>query len=120
MPALTTPLAAWTAVMAPFALAFRALKLGLRSAETPDFFEFRLGGFGGGAICRLWRCSVWRHPRGLPRGFAPAETSAAAGPSSTAAIAGASALALLLLRGFGRERGLDVGLFRSLRLGRDL
>ena len=93
MPALTTPLTAWTAMMAPFALAFRAVQLGFRSTETPDFLEFRLGGFGGGAICRLWGCSVRRHPRRLPWDSATAETSAAAGPSSTAAIAGASALA---------------------------
>ena len=58
-------LAAWTAVMASFALAFGALKLGLWSAETPDFFEFRLSVLGRRAICRLWRCSVWRQRRGL-------------------------------------------------------
>ena len=73
-PVSALAIAAWTAVMAPFALAFRALKLGLRSAEAPNFFEFRLGVFGRRArlsflglraICRLWRFSVWRQRRGL-------------------------------------------------------
>ena len=91
--AFTAALAAWTAMMAPFTLAFRALKPGLWSTETPDFLEFRLGVFGGGAICRLWGCSVRRRPRWLPWDSATAETSAAAGPSSTAATAGTSALA---------------------------
>ena len=52
-----------------FTLAFRVLKPGLRSTETPDFLEFRLGVFGGGAICRLWGCSVRRRPRWLRLGF---------------------------------------------------
>ena len=58
-------LAAWTAVMSPFALAFSALKLGLWSAETPDLFEFRLSVLGRRTICRLWRCRVWRQQCGL-------------------------------------------------------
>ncbi|HEX7200085.1 MAG TPA: hypothetical protein VF213_11450 [Dongiaceae bacterium] len=69
MPALAAPLTAWTAMMAPFTLAFRVLKPGLRSTETPDFLEFRLGVFGGGAICRLWGCSIRRRPRWLRLGF---------------------------------------------------
>ncbi len=67
--AFTAPLTAWTAMMAPFTLAFRVLKPGFRSTETPDFLEFRLGVFGGGAICRLWGCSVRRRPRWLRLGF---------------------------------------------------
>ena len=55
VPALTITLAsAWAAVMTPFALALRALKFRLRSAETPDFFEFRLSTLGRRAICRFW------------------------------------------------------------------
>jgi len=53
MPALAAPFSAWMAMMAPFPLAFRVLKPGFRSTETPDFLEFLLNVFGGGAICRL-------------------------------------------------------------------
>jgi hypothetical protein len=69
MPALAAPLTAWTAMMAPFTLTFRMLKPGFRSTETPDFFEFLLNIFGGGAICRLWGCSVRHCLRWLRLGF---------------------------------------------------
>ncbi len=60
VPALAIPLPAWAAVMkTPLALALRALELGLRSAETPDLFKFRLGILGRRALYRLGCCSVW-------------------------------------------------------------
>jgi hypothetical protein len=56
-------LAAWTTVMAPFALAFRAFKPRFRPAKTPDLLELRLSVLGRWG--RLRRCSVCRHLCGL-------------------------------------------------------
>ncbi len=64
-PVPAAALAARTAVIAPFALALGPVKPGLRSAETPDLFEFRLGALGRGTFCGLWRCGVWRQRSGL-------------------------------------------------------
>ncbi len=63
-PLPAVPAIARTAVMASFALAFRALELGLRPAKTPDFFEFRLDVSGRITVRRL-RCIACRQRRGL-------------------------------------------------------
>lgn len=118
--ALTTPLTAWTAMMAPFTLAFRVLKLGFRSTETPDFLEFWLGVFGGRAICRLRGYSVRRHPRWLARRFGRGRSFRRRSPLFNCRDCRRLSAGLILPRTLGCEGGLDAGFFRSLRLGCDL